>query len=138
MDNLESRMMYTIFPQVEAFRNQLQILGADFVCTTSLPDASVLVAFLGQFQGQTVLWNMTLATLQYFRQNENGHIFVAGAGKYKRPFIEIKDGNKGVFQLQVGLDLETINETVIKKTIIMIRNYKRLAHGRIEFGSTHT
>ena len=39
-----------------------------------------------------------------------------------------------VYQLNVGLDLPIIDEPVIKKTIIMIRNYKLLAVGKIEFG----
>ena len=41
-------------------------------------------------------------------------------------------------KLNVGLDLKTIDEAVINKTIIMIRNYKRLRIGRNEFGSMHT
>lgn len=130
--------MTTDFPQVETFRNRLQKLGADFVCTMPLPATSTSVSFLGPFQGQTVLWNMTLATLQYFRINESGNISVTDAGKYGRPFIEIDAGHDGVFNIQVGLDLEQIDEPVIKKTIIMIRNYKRLALGHIGFGSMHT
>ena len=54
------------------------------------------------------------------------------------PFIEIIEADEGIYSLNVGLDLKTIDEAVIKKTIIMIRNYKRLRIGRIEFGSMHT
>ncbi len=130
--------MTTDYPHIETFRNRLQQLGADFVCTTTLPATSVSLSFLGQFQGHTVLWNMTLATLQYFRTNEIRNISDTITGKYARPFIEIGDENEGVYNILVGLELELVDEPVIKKTIIMIRNYKRLALGRIEFGSMHT
>ena len=81
---------------------------------------------------------MTLATLTHFQANDNRHISATGAGTFKGPYIEIRDGSESVFQIQVGLDLPIIDEQVIRKTIIMIRNYKRLAIGRIEFGSMHT
>ena len=130
--------MTTDLPHIETFRNRLQQLGADYVCIVPLPATSTSVSFLGSFQGQTVLWNMTLATLQYFRSQESGNISDKDAGIYTRPFIEIDAGKEGVFNIRVGLELELVDEPVIKKSIIMIRNYKRLAIGRIEFGSMHT
>lgn len=126
------------FPQINSFRNQLQKSGADFICTTRLPAASVSVYFLGLFQGKPVLWNMTLATLSHLQANRNRNNFTTETGEFTHPYIEIKEGSEGALPIQVGLDLEKIDEPVIKKTIIMIRNYKRLAVGRIEFGSMHT
>jgi hypothetical protein len=128
----------TDFPQIAIFRSQLQKPGADFVCTTSVPATSVSLTFLGHFQGSAVLWNMTLATLSHFRTIENGMDSTNEAGEYRHPFMLIGEGKQGVFPIQVGLELEVIDEPVIKKTIIMIRNYKRLAIGRLEFGSMHT
>ena len=123
------------FPRIEAFRTQLQKLGGDFVCNTQMPDTVVSVRFLGPFHGQTVLWQMTLATLKYYGATDFSD---ASAKSPLRPFIQINDGREGVHVLKVGLDLETIDEPVIKKTIIMMRNFKRLAIGRIEFGNMHT
>jgi hypothetical protein len=130
--------MSTIFPQVETFRLKLQKQNIDFVCNSQLPDTSAAVSFLGSFQGQSVLWNMTLATLLHFRATRGSNISVTESGLFNCPFIEIADGKEGVFQIQVGLDLAQIDEPVINKSIIMIRNYKRLAIGLTEFGSMHT
>lgn len=52
----------------------------------------------------------------------------------QRQFIEISTEQKQSVPLTIGLDLPTINEPTILKTIIMIRNYKRLILGRHEFG----
>lgn len=124
--------------QVEEFRVQIENLGKDFVCKTTLPATLASVSFLGPFQGETILWDMTLATLSYFRSTQDGNISVARSGLFNSPFIEIAEGKEGVVKIQVGLDLELIDEPVIKKAIIMIRNYKRLGIGRIGFGSMHT
>jgi hypothetical protein len=124
--------------QVDAIRMQLQKLDSDFICCTSLPCLSASVLFLGPFQGQTVLWQMNLATLAHFRLSASNNSSPLSPELIFRPFIEIQGGDRGVMQLAVGLELEAIDEPVIKKTIIMMRNYKRLALGRIEFGSMHT
>ena len=130
--------MHSIFLQVEAFRSQLERLGSDYICNTRLPDTSASVSFLGQFQGQTVLWNMTLGTLAHYRQAETDVDSAAAQVLFRCPFIEIDEGVDGVYQIRVGLDLAIIDDPVIKKTIIMIRNYKRLAIGKIEFGTAKT
>ncbi|MFA6904470.1 MAG: hypothetical protein WC236_15450 [Gallionellaceae bacterium] len=116
----------------------MQKLDSDFICCTSLPCLSASVLFLGPFQGQTVLWQMNLATLAHFRLSASNNSSPLSPELIFRPFIEIQGGDRGVMQLAVGLELEAIDEPVIKKTIIMMRNYKRLALGRIEFGSMHT
>ncbi len=120
--------------KVIMFRADLQKLDSDFICSTSLPDASVCVSFLGPFQGRTVLWNLTLSTLKHYRDMLAKEIPPSESGSGIRPFMEIKKGSNGVYPLTVCLDLAAIDEPVIKKTIIMMRNYKRLALGRMEFG----
>jgi hypothetical protein len=124
-------------PQVEAFRAQLDKLGSDYICNTPLPESYASVLFLGPFQVNAVVWNMTVATLVHYRLLETQSIAAAQRRHFDRPFIEIMQGAEGVFPLRVGLDLAVIDEAVIKKTIIMIRNYKRLAIGQIQFGATN-
>lgn len=124
--------------QVEAFKAQLQKLDSDFICLTSLPCLSASVFFLGPFQGQTVLWQMNLATLEHCRLSATQDNPPLMPEVCSLPFIEIQEGDKGVLLLTVGLQLDSIDEPAIKKTIIMMRNYKRLALGRIEFGDMHT
>jgi hypothetical protein len=130
--------MSNIFPQVEAFRDKLQKLGKDYICNTILPDKVVYVSFIGPLHGRVVLWDMTLASLAHFRGRDSGNTPAKISVLHPCPFIEIKEGHEGVYALKVGLDLEIIDEPVIKKTIIMIRNYKLLDVGLIEFGRMHT
>jgi hypothetical protein len=122
------------FSKVKIFRANLQNLGADFICNTTLPDTLVSISFLGPFLGETVLWNLTLCTLKYhmskLAQDIQPSVLATGNGQ----FIEIKAGSDGVYPLTVCLDVATIDEPVIIKTIIMMRNYKRLAIGKMEFG----
>ena len=123
---------------VAAFRTQLQVLGKDFVCNTPLPASEASVYFLGEFHGDTVLWNMTLSTLDYLRSLAFGGHAPLQTDLYQRPFIEITACHEGVCQLAASLDLAAIDETVIKKSIIMIRNDRRLTLGKIEFGGNTT
>jgi hypothetical protein len=133
--DISDKKMEHLPDQVHSFSLLLQQRQADFICTTDLPASTAAVAFIGHFQGQTVLWQMTLATLQHYRQTQSAA--AANPNCFSKPFIDILPGQQGGFPLHVGLELEVIDEAVIKKTIIMLRNYKRLAIGRMEFGSMH-
>jgi hypothetical protein len=126
------------FPQVEIFQTQLQKLGNDFICNNQLPDSVAYVSFLGTLYGKTVLWNMNLATLAHIQANTPPNTQAIKSEIQRRPFIEIKEGSESIYALSVGLDLKEIDVPVIKKTIIMIRNYKLLDIGMIEFGSVPT
>lgn len=120
--------------QIEVLQAQLTSSGRDYLCDTTLPQSSASVLFLGRFEGKIVIWNMEVATLAHYRQLDSRHTSVAQHERYELPFIEIKEGLNGSFPLRVGLDMTKIDEPVIKKTIIMIRNYKRLIIGKINFG----
>lgn len=124
--------------QVELLKAQLQKLGTDFICATPLPAISAGVMFLGPFQGKVVVWNMTLTSLGQLKKIADDVTEISSLQSPCQPFIEIAKGNDDVFPLQVVLDVAAIDEATIKKSIIMIRNYKRLAVGRMAFGSMHT
>ena len=119
--------MNALSPPAQTLNLQLQQLGRDFICRTPLPDSRVQLRFLGPFQGRTVVWDMQLATLAACRQ------LASNDAAFPCPFIEIAEGIEGVHPIAVGLDLAVIDEQVIRKTIIMVRNYKRLKIGKIEF-----
>jgi hypothetical protein len=99
----------------------------DFTCHTPLPAGIVSVTFRGMFQGREVIWEMQLGTLEYFRSTPGP------VADYRCPFIEIAEGTGSPRLIRVGLALAIIDEPAIRKTIIMIRNYKRLAPGKHEF-----
>ena len=107
----------------------------DYVLLSPLGGQTAHIQFRGPFQGQQVLWDTHLVTLEEIhRQN-------IAAGNYPdddtislSQFIEINEKDAGEFTLRVGIDVPAIDVPTVLKTIIMIHNYKRLRHGRQEYG----
>ena len=114
---------------VAALTSLLAQTGSDYLCASDLPDTAVFVQFLGPFQNRMVAWDATLYTLTRSYQDHPAQSD-STLQLFSRPFIEITPSAAGRYSLKVGLDLPTIDAPVIKKTIIMIRNYKRLRLGR--------
>ena len=91
--------------------------------------------FEGRFENRTVLWHCHLVTLASIAQKSRE--------ASQRQFIEIEPlahvpGNeKSAINITVGLNLAVIDAAAIKKTSIMIRNYKRLHAGRHEYGKCY-
>ena len=104
--------------------------GSDYLCTSALPDTAVYVQFLGPFQNRMVAWDATLYTLTRYYQDYPAQSTSTLQFCASPPFIEITPSAAGRYSLKVGLDLPTLDAPVIKKTIIMVRNYKRLRLGR--------
>ena len=92
------------------------------------------VRFLGVLQGQPVAWDAEILTLLAYYQEQVKNLAPGEATRSVRPFIEV--GAHGVhgWALGVGLGVALIDEPTVLRTIIMIRNYKRLRPGRHEFG----
>lgn len=91
------------------------------------PAAKVYLKFTAMFHGELVVWNACIRTIDEYSQNHQVAID-------PMQFIEI-DVEEGVYFLQVGLNVEVIDEPTIKRTMLMIRNYKRLHQGRHEYGA---
>lgn len=88
-------------------------------------------SFSGSFQGREMVWDTTLLTLLRYHaeQPDTGQSVVRSA------FMEIGDtAANGRVTIRVALDIPAVDEATILRTIIMIRNYKRLHVGRHEFG----
>lgn len=86
--------------------------------------ASLRLRFNGPFEGSVVTWDATFTTLA------NGQ----SPGQVQRNFIEIGDKTPHGIALTVGLNVPCIDIPTVRKAILMIRQYKRLARGRHEFG----
>ena len=85
------------------------------------PGGSTLrVRFTGPFEGQQVTWDATLIALPPGQQ---------------RNFIEIGPAMEHGTLLTVGLNVGNIDLPTIRKTMMMVRQYKRLQYGRHEYGS---
>lgn len=107
----------------------------NYTALSPLGGQTAHVQFKGSFQGQQVLWDTHIITLQeVYREG-------IAAGKYSdnnaislSQFIEINEKDPAELTLTVGIDVPTIDAPAVLKTIIMINNYKRLRHGRHEYG----
>ncbi len=101
----------------------------DFQCDTTLPADKASVRFAGPYQHQghrrQVVWDLTLYTLRHFRRVH---------GNNTSAFIEITETGDKHCAITIALPVERIDLPVIRKTIIMVRQYKRLRPGRHEFG----
>jgi len=83
--------------------------------------------FQGPFEGRSVTWLATLLALS--APGSEGSIATSPAS-----FIEIGEENREGIPITVALPVATIDEPTIRKSMIMIRRYRRLRRGRHEYG----
>ena len=101
--------------------------GQDYLLESELPASKVYIKFTGVFHGVSVVWNACIQTIDEYSQHNE-------IAKDPMQFIDIEV--KGdVYFLQVGLNVSLIDKATIERTILMIRNYKRLHQGRHEYGA---
>jgi len=104
---------------------QEQPLG--YLVSEGVPAEKVYVTFSGNFDGSRVVWNACVRTINDFARHHE-------ITDDPRQYIDIsRDGD--VYYLEVGLNVAIIDKATIQRTIIMIRNYKRLSLGRHEYGA---
>lgn len=91
--------------------------------------------FLGRFQDHEVIWDATLMTLEHFVQLgcSEGR-YCPGETLMLQQFIHISDEDIEPLPIKIVHDIPGIDEARILKTIIMIRNYKRLHRGEHHYG----
>lgn len=82
------------------------------------------IRFAGRFDGQPVTWDAEIVALRA----------PATAAAMPQPYIEVGALGPGGRRLRVGLDVASLDPPTLRKTVIMIRNYKRLRLGRVVFG----
>ena len=108
-------------------QSKLDSLQHAYVLQGELPSVDIQLQFLGHFEGQEVAWNARIVTLEeYARHHE--------VADDPLQFIDIRQHN-GAFFIEIGLNIATIDQAAIERTIIMIRKYKRLRPGRHEYGA---
>lgn len=110
------------------FAQQLASRQQNYQLLSPLGEANCHIRFTGSFLGETIIWDATLQTLSYYVSKH------ALQDRHARQFIEV--GESGVHGrcIEIGLNVPIIDEPVILKSLIMVRQYKRLATGRHEFG----
>lgn len=86
--------------------------------------------FSGRFEDQELIWDATLLTLARYHAEQPD----AGQSVLRSAFLEIGGETAHGRAIRVTLDIPVIDQAAILRTIIMIRQYKRLRPGRHEFG----
>jgi len=124
---LQSSSEYTAMDPIE-FEQQLASRQQQFELLSPLGELDCHVRFTGTFQGELILWDAYLQTLSYYVRN---HALVHESA---RQFIEVGEDSPQGRIIRVGLNVPIIDEPVILKSIIMLRQYKLLAPGRHEYG----
>lgn len=102
----------------------------DYRVLSGLGGSRSRVQFNGRYAGRDVRWNACIMTLAAYRDSRD-----PGAA---RQMIEIGDESTDGIELTVVLDVPVIDAPTVRKTVVMIRNYKRLRPGRHEFGPVRT
>lgn len=98
--------------------------GISYTLLESLLPGRARFTFTGPFQGKIILWN---ATLRAFDSAS------ASAAKTVSS-IDVGEMTAAGRALTITLDIPAVDEAAILRTIIMIRQYKRLRPGHHAFG----
>lgn len=113
-----------------AFEQQLAKCDAQYELLSPLNEPACRFRFIGPFEGKQVIWDAHLQTLAYYVRKQS----LQDQGV--KQFIEVGDSGEQGKTIDIALNLPIIDRPALLKTIIMIRQYKRLANGRHEFGET--
>lgn len=86
--------------------------------------------FTGRYQNHEIVWDARLLTLARYHSGQPA----ASQPVVRSAFLEIGGTTSHGRAIQIALDIAEIDEPAILRSIIMIRNYKRLRPGRHGFG----
>ena len=107
-----------------------EVQGIAYQLLAPLTATKARFSFTGKFQNQELVWDATLLTLTQYHAGQPA----PAAPVPRSPFMEIGDATEQGRSIRLALDIAQIDEPAILRTIIMIRQYKRLHAGRHEFG----
>ena len=128
---------------VESIKMEIAQSGKNYLALSPIPALKVHCNFAGKLADIEVLWDATVQTLASYLQESLEKNALAEVSRKRKDvqrsekplsFMEVSAPQNGVSKLKVVLPVPLIDEPTIKKTIIMIRCYKRLKVGYHEFG----
>jgi len=111
-----------------------ELHGIHFSLLAPLEFSQARFAFTGMFQNHEIVWDTTLLTLAHY----HAELPESAQPTVRIAFLDIKGETARGRAIRVALDIPHIDEPAILRTIIMIRNYKRLHPGCHEFGEPCT
>jgi len=119
---------------VNGYPQQRNPQGIEFNLLEALAASQAHFSFVGQFQNEELTWDATLLTLERYHA-EQPH---SSQAVQRSPFLEVglEVGAQTISgrTLRVVIDVAQLAAPTILRSIIMIRQYKRLRIGRHEFG----
>jgi len=122
-------MLATTPLNLRQFEQELAQHKDDFLITgdASNPQQKTFT-FIGHLHGKAIIWNTRLRTLQSLAQTQQLNQL--------QQFIHIQNEHNS-YRLEIALYLKQIDLAAIKRTIIMIRNYKNLRSGQHNYGAVY-
>jgi hypothetical protein len=102
---------------VAALAERLRCVREPYELLSATTDEARL-RFIGPFEGAQVVWE---ARVRRVGAGESRHIAVGAR-------------NADAVALEIGLDVAAVDEPTLRKTVVMVRQWKRLRAGRHEFG----
>ena len=115
---------------LEQLRMTLLDSGVDYLLLSPLPASTAQVQFIGRFKGLEVVWDMQLSTLECYEQ-ERG---LLQTNLQLRGLLQITPSAAQIYALEVALRVAIIDVPTIRKTIHMLRNYRKLRLGLHTWG----
>ena len=109
--------------------------ASDYLLIHRASDQNVNVKFHGYFQQRPVVWDAVIRTMSDYYESEFKKL--SSDAVTIKQLIDIRKEDDG-FKIELVLNLKRIDASAIQKSIIMVRNYKRLSLGRHEYGEDCT
>ncbi len=115
---------------IRDFKHELTALDSDFAQLSPFDEHYQHVRFIGPFNGEDIIWDAHIYTLNYYIHE----LRTPSSPINARAFLDVGELNELGRKIEIGLHLPYLDVPSLKKTMIMVRQYKRLALGRYEFG----
>lgn len=115
---------------MNGYPRQRKHQGIEFNLLEALTASHAHFSFVGQFKNEEITWDATLLTLERYHA-EQPH---SSQAVQRSPFLEVGAQTTSSRALRVVLDVAQIDEPTILRSIIMVRQYKRLSLGHHDFG----
>jgi len=115
------------------FQRELTSLDTDFTQLAPFHEHHQHVLFVGPFCEQETIWDAHIYTLPYYHRAVKN---ISTSRINCRAFLDVGDINEHGRKIEIGLHLPYLDVPSLQKTMIMVRQYKRLTLGRYEYGET--
>jgi hypothetical protein len=124
---------------LQDLRSQLRDAQPPYQLTAPLNQDEAHFYFVGPFEGREIIWDAQLMTLDHYVELgcESGR-YRQGETLHLQQFIEISDEAIEPLPILIVHDIPYVDAGRVLKTVIMIRNYKRLHRGHHPYGENHS